>query len=84
LSLLRQQDNPQENEILYLNFINTCKTKITKSLYKNRLRYFMDFLGVKNYVDLIINKDKKAIENDIKLFLVYLREKRKVTYVSAS
>ena len=31
LSLLGQQDNPQENEILYLNFINTCKTKITKS-----------------------------------------------------
>lgn len=33
---------------------------------------------------MIINKDKKTIENDIKLFLVYLREKRKVKYVSAS
>jgi hypothetical protein len=43
----------------------------------------MDFLGVKNYSDLITNKDKKTIENDIKSFLVYLREKRKITYVSA-
>ncbi|HJU60199.1 MAG TPA: hypothetical protein VJ583_10635 [Nitrososphaeraceae archaeon] len=85
MSLLRQQNEQQQNdEIFYLNFINTCKTKITKSLYTSRLRYFMDFLGVKNYADLIINKDKKTIENDIKSFLVYLRKKRKIIYISAN
>jgi integrase len=44
----------------------------------------MDFLRVKNYSELIENQEKKWIENNIKNFLVYLRNERKISYKSAS
>ena len=76
----------QLNEVYYLNFINALKSKTTKTDYTKRLKYFMDFLGLKqeDYSELITNKDKKWIENSIKNFLVYLRNERKISYKSAS
>jgi len=46
----------------------------------------MDFLRLKqeDYSELITNKDKKWIENNIKNFLVYLRNERKISFKSAS
>jgi hypothetical protein len=75
----------QLNEVYYLNFVNALKSKTTKTDYTKRLKYFMDFLGLKqeDYSELITNKDKKWIENNIKNFLVYLRNERKISYKSA-
>ena len=61
--LLRQE---QEEEIYqehhYTNFVNALKSKSTKLDYTRRLKYFMDFLHVKQYHQLVENKDKKTIE----------------------
>jgi integrase len=78
----------QEDEFLYKNFINTLKGKNTKDDYTRRLKYFLEFLGVKNrkrYSVLVDpNKDKKMIESDIKSFLTFLREKKGISYISAT
>ena len=44
----------------------------------------MDFLNVKTFKELIENKPQKIIESDIKEYLVYLRNKKKLSYRSAS
>lgn len=79
--------NNNEDELLYYNFINGLKTKTTKLEYTKQLKYFLEFLGASNgdYSVLVDpKKDKKMIEADIQSFLVYLREKRKLSYRSAS
>ena len=43
----------------------------------------MEFLGVKTFQELIENKPQKIIESDIKEYLVYLRNKKKLSYRSA-
>ena len=40
----------------------------------------MDFLNVKTFKELIENKPQKIIESDIKEYLVYLRNKKKLSY----
>jgi integrase len=80
-------NNNDKNEILYRNFINALKSKTTKEDYTRRLKYFLEFLG---YLDgqysamVDPNKDKKMIEADIKSFLVFLREKKGLSYLSAT
>ena len=78
----------QEDEFLYKNFINTLKAKNTKEDYTRRLKYFLEFLGVKNgrkcSVSVDPNKDKKMIESDIKAFLVFLRQEKGLSYNSAN
>ena len=75
------------NEILYRNFINALKSKTTKEDYTRRLKYFLEFLGYPDgqYSAMVDpNKDKKMIESDIKSFLVFLREKKGLSYLSAT
>ena len=72
------------NDKLYSNFIYSIKTQITRTTYLNYLKYYMDFLGVKTFKELIENKPQKIIESDIKEYLVYLRNKKKLSYRSAS
>ena len=81
--MLRQEEQDIHHEYYYTNFVNALKSKSTKLDYTQRLKYFMDFLHVKQYHQLVENKDKKTIENDIKSFLVYLRKDRKVSYKSS-
>ena len=79
-----EQSNNNSDDLYFSNFVNALKSKATKAEYTTRLSYFMDFLGVKSYADLIENRDKKWIENNIKNFLVYLRNERKISYKTAS
>jgi len=91
--MLRQEEKEKEydddgnNELLYRNFVNALKSKVTKSNYTKLLSYFLEFLGDRdgNHYSILVEskKDKKMIEADIKAFLVYLREKRKISYKSA-
>jgi hypothetical protein len=72
------------NDINYLKFVNSIKSKVTKMDYTYRLKYFINFLNVKSYSELVENKDKKTIENDIINYLIYLRKDRGLSYSSAS
>ncbi|MDR4510123.1 MAG: hypothetical protein MRJ93_00260 [Nitrososphaeraceae archaeon] len=88
----RQQEGAQEQQnnqdrYYYSNFINSLKSKDTKSVYIRRVGYFMSFLGIMEgeYSKLVDELDKKTIDDNIKSFLVYLRQERGgVSYRSAS
>ncbi|MDX1372568.1 MAG: hypothetical protein R3321_08855, partial [Nitrososphaeraceae archaeon] len=82
-----QQEQHNNNQYYYSNFINSLKTQNTKINYKRRLSYFMTFLGIKEgeYSKLVDGLDKKRIEDNIKSFLVYLRQQKGgVSYQSGS
>ena len=72
----------QQDDLYYSNFVNSIKTKATKQDYTARLKYFMDFIGASKYSDLIC--EQKTIENNLKSYLVYLRQERGVSYHSAN
>jgi hypothetical protein len=86
----QQQQEEQEEEkqpkdlFYYSNFINSIKSKSTKIVYKRRLKYFMHFVGAKSHSELVDNKDKKSIENEIRNYLIYLRQEKKISYETAS
>ena len=85
--LRQQEEEANKNEFLYRNFINSLKSKTTKLDYTRRLKYFFEFLGIDDgqYSALLdLKKDKKMIETDIKSFLVCLREKKGLSYRSAT
>ena len=73
-----------EDDIYYSKFVNAIKSKSTKMDYTYRLKYFINFLNIKSYAELVENKDKKTIENDIINYLIYLRKHRGLSYASAS
>lgn len=59
----------QENEV-YLNFINSIKSDVTKQIYEYNLRLFMEFCEFADFDDLIGQQDK------IIPYLMSLREKK--------
>lgn len=67
---------------LYTNFIYSIKTQITRETYLTNWKYYIKFLSVKTFRELIENKSQ-IIESDIKENLVYLRNQRKISYNSA-
>ena len=67
--LVQQQE---ENEV-YLNFINSIKSEITKKIYEYNLRLFMEFCNIDKFENLIGQQDK------IIPYLMSLREKKLLT-----
>lgn len=64
---------------LYSNFIYSFKTEVTRKNYLTNLKYYMKFLQVETFRELIgENKSQQIIESDIKAYLVYLRTKKKI------
>jgi integrase len=59
----------EENEV-YLNFINSIKSDVTKKIYEYNLRLFMEFCGIDRFSGLIGHQDK------IIPYLMSLREKK--------
>jgi site-specific recombinase XerD len=78
-----QQISLSSYDKLYTNFIYSIKTRTTRETYLVNLKYYMKFLGVKSLKELV-EKSQKIIESDIKEYLVYLRKKRKISYVTAN
>ena len=72
----------EEENKLYTNFIYSLKTEVTRELYLKCIKYYMKFVGVKTLRELVDaeNKPQKIIESDIKAYLVYLRNKKKISY----
>ena len=62
---------------VYLNFVNSIKSNVTRKIYEYNLRLFMQFCGVDKFEDLI------GQQNQIIPYLMSLREK-KLSYNSIS
>ena len=77
--------NSDEDKIYYNNFVYSYKTEITRKNSFTILKYFMKFLGVKTLRELVDNKKKsqQIIESDIKAYLVYLRNEKKISHSAA-
>lgn len=76
--------NDREEKILYSDFIYSIKTEVSRQTYVKCLKYYMKFLGVNTLKDLIDKKPQKIIESEIKAYLIYLRNQKKISYVTAS
>jgi len=63
----------QENDV-YLNFINSIKSDVTKQIYEYNLRLFMEFCNVDKFEDLI--EIIQQPQNQIIAYLMSLREKK--------
>jgi len=79
-SVVATDDN--ENKIYYNNFIYSYKTEITRKNSLSILKYYMKFLGAENLKELV-EKPQKIIEADIKAYLVYLRNQKKISHSGA-
>jgi len=66
-----------QQEDVYLNFINSIKSDVTRTIYEYNLRQFMEFCGIDKFEDLIGQQDR------IIPHLMSLRE-RKSSYNSIS
>jgi integrase len=66
-----------QQEDVYLNFVNSIKSNVTKKIYEYNLRLFMEFCGIDNCQDII------GQQNQIIPYLMSLRE-RKLSYNSIS
>jgi site-specific recombinase XerD len=74
----RQQDQITNNA--YRNFVDTCKSKATRDLYTNGLKYFMAYLRIPPTMegyDRLVNMDVKIIQANICEYVTYLRDKNK-------
>src|SRR5687767_8624925 len=75
----------EDDDNLYRNFIHSIKTQTTRRNYLIGLKYYMKFLGVEKLRELIAeNKHQKIIESDIKEYLVYLRNNKKLSHDTAN
>ena len=84
ININNDSDNYKEENRLYSNYIYSIKTEVSRQTYVKCLKYFMKFLGVNTLKELIVDKPQKIIEADIKDYLIYLRNQKKVSYVTAS
>jgi integrase len=66
-----------QKEDVYLNFVNSIKSDITRKIYEYNLRLFMEFCEIDKFEDLI------GQQNQIIPYLMSLREK-KLSYNSIS
>jgi hypothetical protein len=51
-STIAEQENENENEV-YFNFINSIKSPVTKKIYEDNVKVFMKFCSVSNLGDLL-------------------------------
>jgi integrase len=80
MQILKDSD---EDKLLYTNFIYSLRTEVTRQKYLTNLKYYMKFLGVTTLRELVEGKPQKIIESDIKAYLVYLRNEKKISYNAA-
>jgi hypothetical protein len=66
-SLVKQQG--QQKADVYLNFVNSIKSDVTRKIYEYNLRLFMEFCGIDKFEDLI------GRQNQIIAYLMSLRER---------
>ena len=72
IDALAEQSEP------YKNFISSLDSEVTKNGYRYSLRYFMRFLKIDNYNDLLKIEPAK-LEGIIRDFIVNMRQDRKLS-----
>ncbi len=82
MQTLNSSSSSVDDDKLYNNFIYSLKSEVTKERYLTNLKYYMKFLGITTFNELV-NKPQKIIESNIKEYLVYLRNQKKISYHSA-
>jgi integrase len=65
----------------YVNFIESLDSKYTKRVYRLTLSYFMKFIKIQNYDD-IVKIDAATLESYIRDFIIYLKEERRLAPAS--
>jgi site-specific recombinase XerD len=64
----------QVSSLAYHNFVNTCRSHVTRRHYIKSLEYFMKFLKINDYYGLL-KSDPKVIQMNICDYIVFLRSK---------
>ena len=73
-------NNRRDEDKYHNNFIYSFKTEVTRKNSMSILKYYMNFLGVTSLKELVENKPQQIIESDIRAYLVYLRNEKKISY----
>jgi site-specific recombinase XerD len=64
-----------DSSLAYRNFVDTCRSEATRSVYIKALRYFMGYLRLPSQAyDKLLDKDQKSIQMDICDFITFLRK----------
>ena len=74
----KQVNGQAEQSEPYKNFINSLDSEITKRGYRQSLHYFMDFLKIDNYYDMLKLESQK-LEGAIRDFIIHMRQDRKLS-----
>ena len=62
-------------KLAYRNFVETCKSPITRKSYLMSLYHFMDYLKIgHDQYDKLLNKDPKIVQNDVCDFIMFMRK----------
>lgn len=68
----QQVPSSQSSSAAYRNFINTCRSPVTRKHYTRSLEYFTKFLKLDDY-DRILDMDPKLLQMNICDYIVFLR-----------
>jgi integrase len=90
MTVIKAQAEEIQTDSAYNSFIGSIKSPRSKAVYDDAIKYFMQFLHIGEYYKLLERANMpRVIESDIKAYIKYLQEQRKVApatvdiYVSA-
>jgi site-specific recombinase XerD len=76
--VLSERLQHQEGGEAFKNFVNSIVSKETRKAYIKWLGYFMNFINIKTF-DELLSLDTKNIESHIRDFIIYLRDEKKLS-----
>ena len=78
-----EQISTSYSTLAFRNFVNTCRSPATRSVYVKALHYFMDYLKIdRHQYQKLLEKDPKLIQMDICDFILYLKKDRSSAAIS--
>lgn len=83
MDMIAQRANESE---VYSNFINSVDSEKTRLEYAKTLKYFLQFVGVADYEQLLLSEEmvKQRLESKIKNYIIYLRQIKKLAPYTVS
>src|SRR3954453_10847126 len=78
-----RENQNQEKDKEYLNFINSLRSEATIAMYQFSLRNYLQYIRT-NRVSSLVKQDTKTIEKQLIEYLVDLRRNQKLSYSSLS
>ena len=71
-----------ESNQAYQNFIESLKSKATRSVYKYCIEQYLKYKNYEDISQLFSKVDSKWIESDIIAYILYLKKVKKVSYAT--